>query len=62
MDNFWTILEDLCMMFGCFSVFFGDFWTFQVDSECSRMIPDRSRSFSERFGAVEALKSQIRFF
>ena len=38
---------------------FSEFQAFQVISECLRMIPERPRPFPERFGAVEAPKSQI---
>ena len=51
--------DDFRMIFELILVIFGDFLTFQVHSECFRMIPERSRSFSERFGAMETLESQI---
>ena len=38
---------------------FSEFQSFQVISECFRMIPERPRPFLERSGAVEAPKSQI---
>ena len=46
---------DLSMIFNDFC----DFQAFQVISECLRMIPERPRPIPERFGAVEAPKSQI---
>ena len=46
------------MIFGRYLVIFSQFQAFQVISECSRMVPERPRPFSERSGAVEVRKSQ----
>ncbi len=51
-DNFW-------MFSHVFRMIFSDFREFQVDPECFRMIPERPKAFSDRFGAIKVSKSQI---
>ena len=48
------------MIFRCnsFSEIFSDYRAFQVYPECFRMIPERPRVFSDRFGGVKVPKSQ----